>query len=216
MRWLVVGTRDYVEWHAGYDDPNSGLSWRLAYVQRQIGDVLDQRSGPLRIVSACAGDGRDVIGTLAARPDAARVSAYLIEINQTLAQRAREAAARAGLSGVQVRLADAGWTDAYAQAVPADLILLVGIFGNISDEDIHETIRAAPQLCAAGATVLWSRARKPRDINDLIRSWFAEAGFADIDYATCDAQGLTAAGAARYTGRPQPLVPGRRMFAFVR
>ena len=212
----MVQTRDYVEWHKGYDDPNSGLSWRLEYVRRQIRQRLDQNSGPQRIVSACAGDGRDVIGVLATRADAARIEAYLIEINETLAERARLAAAAAGLTRVHVRVADAGCTDAYVDAVPADLILLMGIFGNICDDDVHETIRATPQLCAAEATVLWSRARSPRDINELIRIWFNEEGFTDLDYATHDAAGLAAAGVMRYHGPRQPLVPGRRMFAFHR
>jgi hypothetical protein len=211
-----MATRDYVQWHADYDDPGSALSWRLGYVQQQIRDVLDQRPGPLRVVSSCAGDGRDLIGVLAARDDADRVDACLIEINEQLAERARAAAAAAGLSRVQVRAADAGWTDAYADAVPADLVLLVGIFGNITDDDVHETVRSTPQLCAAGATVVWSRSRATRDINDVIRGWFAEAGFADVDYAISDGEGLTAVGVARYTGEPQPLVPGRRMFTFVR
>jgi hypothetical protein len=211
-----MATRDYVRWHADYDDPNSGLSWRLRYVQRQIREVLDARQGPLRIVSSCAGDGRDVVGVLAERDDADRVDVCLIEINELIAQRARDAAAAAGLSRVEVRAADAGWTDGYAGAVPADLVLLVGIFGNISDDDVHETIRTAPQFCAPGATVLWSRARDPRDINDTIRGWFAEAGFADVDYATSDAEGLTAVGAVRFAGTPKPLVPGRQMFTFIR
>jgi hypothetical protein len=212
----MVETRDYVEWHRGYDDPNSGLSWRLEYVRRQIRQRLDERSGQQRIVSACAGDGRDVIGVLATRADADRIDAYLIEINETLAERARSAAATAGLSRVHVRVADAGWTDAFVDAVPADLVLLMGIFGNITDEDVHETIRATPQLCAPEATVLWSRARSPRDINELIRTWFIEEGFTDLDYATHDGAGLTAAGVMRYTGPQKPHEPGRRMFTFRR
>ena len=32
-------------------------------------------------------------------------------------------------------------TDAYTGAVPADLVLLVGIFGNITPADIQRTVR---------------------------------------------------------------------------
>lgn len=42
----------------------------------------------------------------------------------------------------------------YADAVPADLVLLCGIFGNIPDADVQATVRAAPQLCAPGAEVV--------------------------------------------------------------
>ena len=61
---------------------------------------------------------------------------------------------------MQVRQADAGLLANYADGVPADLVLLAGVFGNISDRDIRRTIEALPQLCATGATVLWTRSRR--------------------------------------------------------
>jgi hypothetical protein len=132
----VADLQDYEEWHAGYDDPASGLPWRLARVQAHLDEALDQRPGVVRLLSACAGDGRDVIGVLSRRPDAARVTAVLIELHPGLAQRARDAAVSAGLSGLLVRTGDAGSSDAYAGAVPADIVVLVGILGNISDDDL--------------------------------------------------------------------------------
>ena len=62
--------RDYVEWHSGYDDPASSLSGRLRRVQDHLWDELDSRPGPLRVVSVCAGDARDVIGVLSGQADA--------------------------------------------------------------------------------------------------------------------------------------------------
>ncbi|HEU5266623.1 MAG TPA: hypothetical protein VFU35_07975, partial [Jatrophihabitans sp.] len=67
--------RDYLAWHEGYDDAGSGLSWRLRKVQSYITALLDSRAGSLRAVSACAGDGRDLLGVLAGRADAQRVEA---------------------------------------------------------------------------------------------------------------------------------------------
>jgi hypothetical protein len=136
--------RDYDAWHEHYDDPASGLSWRLGRVRAHLGGALDRRPGPVRILSACAGDGRDVIGVLTGRPDADRVRAVLIELHSGIADRARAAAAL--LPGVEVRTADAGTTDAYVGAVPADIVLLVGIFGNISDHDLWQTIDASRRL----------------------------------------------------------------------
>ena len=57
--------RGYVEWNRAYDDPNPGLSWRLRTVQQAIEHALDERPGRLRALSACSGNGRDLLGVLA-------------------------------------------------------------------------------------------------------------------------------------------------------
>lgn len=207
--------RDYVEWHRSYEDPASSLSWRLRHVQTWVGSELDARSGPVRIVSACAGDGRDVLGVLAARPDASRVQATLVELHPDIAQVARDAATAAGLD-VDVRTTDAGDSTAYVGAVPADVVLLVGILGNITDADIARTISAAPQLCAAGAVVIWSRGLTGGRSNDGIRAQFRDAGFAELHYAEFDGGDATALGAVRLTAPPEPLVPGQQLFTFLR
>ncbi|CAN5596221.1 hypothetical protein BH23ACT6_BH23ACT6_20240 [soil metagenome] len=59
--------RGYVRWHAAYNDPESSLSVRLRHVQRAIGDWLDRRSGPVRVLSSCAGQGHDILGVLEER-----------------------------------------------------------------------------------------------------------------------------------------------------
>lgn len=134
-----------------------------------------------------------------------------------LAARARSTAASiAPTADLSVRVVDAGCSDAYAGAVPADLVLLVGILGNISDQDVQVLISAAPQLCAPGASVVWSRGRDQRDINEDIREWFATSGFDEIDYAALDAGSRPALGLMRYAGHPVALVPGRQLFTFWR
>ena len=69
-----MALRDYEEWLTRYDDSESPVSWRLALVQRWLRAELDRRDGPLAAVSACAGNGRDIIDVLAERRDAGRVS----------------------------------------------------------------------------------------------------------------------------------------------
>lgn len=207
--------RDYVTWHRAYDDPNSDLSRRLTVVQDHIRAALDATTGRFRAVSACAGDGRDLLDVLAGRADADRVETTLIEVHAAIAAAARRRAIAAGLGGVAVRQTDAGTTDAYADAVPADLVLLVGIFGNVTDDDIRATVAALPQLCSPGATVVWSRSRADRDLGAQISRWCVEAGCAESDYTTWP-DTTTAVGATRFTGRSQPLVPGRRLFTFRR
>jgi hypothetical protein len=70
----------------------------------------------------------------------------------------------AGLDGVEVLQADAGITDVCVGAVPAQLVVACGIFGNIVVSDIQATVAALPSLCAPGALVLWTRHRGPPDL----------------------------------------------------
>ena len=209
--------RDYQAWHRTYDDPSSSLSWRLAGVRARIATFLDERAGDVRIVSVCAGDGRDVLGVLAQRPDRNRVHATFVEIDVELSDRTRVSAADLGVDA-DARTADAGSTDAYAGAVPADLLLLVGIFGNIELDDIERTIAGVPQLCAPGATVLWSRSRDRADHNASIRSWFAAAGCTELDYSTHDGVDgkQVSLGVMRFDGEPESLRLGQALFTFIR
>jgi hypothetical protein len=212
----VTELRDYEEWHRHYDDPDSSLSWRLRRVQAALNTALDRSPGPCRILSACAGDGRDLIGVLRQRSDADRVSAVLVELHPGLAQQAREMAAAAGLSGIEVRTADAGHSDAYTGAVPAHVVLLVGIFGNVSDDDLWRLLGFAPQLCAPGTTLLWSRGLDGSDRNEQVRARLAEAGFTELEYATSGGDDAAALGVVRYDGPPVPLQPGQPLFTFLR
>jgi hypothetical protein len=209
----VAGT-DWRAWHGGYADPASPLSQRLAVVQAQVAQWLDRtHPRPVVVTSACAGDGRDLLDVLTCRPDAARVTATLVELDADLA--AAAAATAAGLPGVSVRCADAGSTEAYAGCAPADLLLLCGVLGNVSDEDAASTVAALPGLCAPGATVVWTRHRRDPDLTPAIRGWFAAAGFAEESFTAPD-DGVWSVGVHRLTGPPQPLGASRRLFTFVR
>ncbi len=208
--------RDYVTWHEEYDDPTSGLSWRLSRVRDHIGEFLDRTAGQsVTAVSLCAGDGRDLIAVLAPREDAGRVAATLVELNPELADRARVTAQ--GLP-VHVITADAGDPAVYVGLVPADLVVMVGIFGNISDPDLQGLIRSAPAFCRPGATLIWSRGRDDdiHDLNDQVRDWFAQSGFAEIAYEERDTPDRPSMGVVRYEGEPMELDPTRRLFTFIR
>jgi len=115
-----------------------------------------------------------------------------------------------------VRTVDAGDSDAYVGAVPADLVLMVGIFGNISDAHLKQTIATTSQFCQPSGTLLWSRGREGGDRNDEIRASFAAAGFTELDYETINSGSRPAVGAMRYDGPFQPLVPGKHLFTFRR
>jgi hypothetical protein len=206
---------DWSSWHDAYAEPSSGLGDRLATVRDRIERHLDARApDPVRVVSACAGDGRDLLGVLSSRDDAYRVSALLVECGAGLAARAREAAAALPAT-VEVRQADAAESDVYAHAVPADLVLLCGIFGNVSDDDVRGTIEAAPQLCTPEAEVVWTRHRHDPDLTSSIRGWFADAGFEEVAFVAPEGEHWSV-GVHRLVAEPRPLVPGRHWFTFFR
>lgn len=207
---------DWVDWHDPYADPLSPLSQRLRVVQRHIRTFLGAcTSLAPRVVSLCAGDGRDLLEVLAGDPRAERVQARLVELDPRLVARAQGQAAAAGLHSVEVICADAALAEVYADAVPAELVLACGVFGNISDVDVQRTIEALPQLCAAGATVIWTRHRHHPDLTPAIRQWFTATGFQERAF---DSPGPDAwsVGVHSFHGDPQPLARDARLFTFVR
>jgi hypothetical protein len=207
-------TREWREWHSRYDR-ESMLARRLAVVRRLLRESLDRAPpGRLRLLSLCAGDGRDVLGALHGHARAADVRGRLVELDPQLAEVARREAARLGLRGLEVVTGDASTTSAGAGAVPADVLLLCGIFGNVRDADIENTVRHAPELCARGATVLWTRGRFAPDLTPTIRRWFTEAGFEEVAFVTV--RGTTASvGANRFVGPRRRFVAGVRLFTFL-
>jgi hypothetical protein len=209
-----TGTRDWYDWHAEYDRPDSALARRLAAVRERIGEALDAGpAGRLRVISLCAGQGRDLLGVLATHPRRHDVTALLVERDPRNAGQAARAAEAAGLRSVEVRVGDAALTDGYAGLVPADLVLMCGIFGNISDADVRATVGYASQLCATGGIVVWTRHRRSPDLVPPICGWFAEQGFEQRWLSEPgDGFGL---GVHRFTRRPRPLEPGARMFTFI-
>lgn len=204
---------DWRAWHDEYADPDSALGRRLAIVQAQVRAALDRApSGPVRAISVCSGQAHDLIGALAEHPRRVDVSARLVELDEHNVALARDAALAAGLDRVESVVDDASRTDAYVGAVPAHLILLCGVFGNISAVDMANTINHLPQLCASDATVIWTRHRHPPDLTSCIRETFDRAGFDEIVFADSPPFGV---GANRLRATPQPLQAGVQLFQFI-
>ncbi|WJK41500.1 SAM-dependent methyltransferase [Solwaraspora sp. WMMA2056] len=164
-----MSRRDWSAWHEAYADPDSALSRRLAVVQARIRETLDAAPpGPVRVVSMCASEGRDVLGV-----------------------------------DLEVVIGDAARSAHYADAVPADLVLLCGVFGNIGDADVARLVAAAPQLTAAGGTVIWTRHRREPDLVPRILEWFAAAGFVQV-WLSDRSEGY-GVGVHRFAGLPAAL-----------
>lgn len=210
----------WVHWHRSYEDPDSPLSLRLRLVQSMVGSFLDSvpadHPGPIRIVSLCAGQGRDVIDVVSAHPRRDDVAAVLVELDPDLVAFARRRAAEAGV-GERVRVVegDAAHCRLYADAVPADLVLVCGVFGNIGAADITRTIQALPGLCRQGSEVIWTRHRRPPDATPGIRADFVSAGFAEVAFE--DPEGfILSVGRNRLDGGNHvSFDPDARLFEFV-
>jgi hypothetical protein len=180
-------------------------------VQRHIRAALDASPpGPIRLVSLCAGQGHDVVGAVDGHPRAADVRARLVELDPENCRTARGNAP----SNVQFVCADASSTNVYTGAVPAEVVLVNGVFGNISDADIAHTVERLPSLCAPNAIVVWTRHRRPPDVTPAIREWFAAAGFDEMAFEGPEGF-IFGVGVHRLARDPDPFVPDVTLFEFV-
>jgi hypothetical protein len=120
--------RDYLKWHEAYDDPNSDLSWRLNQAQTYIRQALDHLSGPVAVLSLCAGEVAMCCRcwptvTTAPRfnhPD--RTTPCVGATGAGICCRGR--ADRGDRAEPRRRK-----TAAYVGSAPADLVIMMGIFG---------------------------------------------------------------------------------------
>lgn len=203
---------DWADWHRAYDDPDSPLRRRLEIVRARIAAALDAAPpGELRAISVCAGQGADLLPVLASHPRGPDVSARLVE------REPRNVAAARALAPerIEVVTGDAAPLAAYAGAAPADLVLLCGVLGRISDHDAANAIRLLPQLCATGATVVWTRHRRAPDRTSRIRRLLARAGFEELAFDAPE-DALFSVGSHRHAGTPPPLDPDARLFGAFR
>jgi hypothetical protein len=191
-----------------------------------VREVLDEIPNPadspnpetFRMVSMCAGQGRDVIDVLATHPRREAVSALLVELDPALVSFAQDRAAAAGVERqVRIEQGDAAQSRRYADYVPADLVLVCGVFGNISAGDIARTIEALPGWCKSGAHLIWTRHRRPPDATPAIRAQCAAAGFTELAFVAPEDTVMTV-GHYRLRAHPPgsaPFDPDQTLFDFV-
>jgi hypothetical protein len=202
---------NWKSWHDDYDNPESALSRRLQVVQQHIRAALDEAPpGPVRVVSMCAGQGRDLLEVLETHPRRDDVTARLVELDPRNVSHARSLAR--DLPRVEILEGDASLTDNYAGLVPARIVLMCGVFGNIGDEDIQRTIEASTELCAEGGTVIWTRHREAPDLFPTVCAWFERQGYERVWESDPDAG--FGVGVHRLRAPSRPLHPGRRLFTF--
>jgi hypothetical protein len=207
---------DWNKWHGGYDVPDSSLARRLQVVRTCAEEALSACPAmtPMRILSLCAGDGRDLLPVLAGSGREIE-HAVLVEQDARLAQQARASAAPLGVDQVTVLTGDAGNTASFAFCLPVDLLLLCGIFGNVSDADIWRTVTAVPGMLRRGGRVIWTRGSTDPDLRTTIRRWFVDAGLREVAFES-EPTGF-GVGVAMKSQRPTTYPPlPAHLFTFVR
>jgi len=173
---------DWQAWHGQYDEQDSFLSRRLRVVQRRLDELVSAADRVRRILSLCSGDGRDIIPVLAQKPIERRPEVVLVELDPVLAAAAERRALDAGVAATVV-VGDAGLANTWQSVVPVDLLMLCGIFGNIMEADIRNTIVTAREVVSRGGSVIWTRGYfVDQDLRRQIRQWFADAGFMETSF----------------------------------
>ncbi|HEY3530716.1 MAG TPA: class I SAM-dependent methyltransferase [Nocardioides sp.] len=212
-------TRDWHAWHEEYADPASSLSRRLEEVRIQLAAVLERGTGPVRLLSLCSGDGRDTIPVVAgAERD---VVVTLVELDEELAAAAVVGAASAGIAA-DVRTGDAGVATTWSDVLPVDVLMLCGVFGNVTDAAVKGTVAAARSMLAPGGSVIWTRGNRVPDdptghLDDpaeQVRRVFLAAGFEEVAFVR-PADASYRVGVARLAEPSAEPIPDR-LFTFVR
>lgn len=207
--------QDWLAWHERYEEPGSRLARRLVVVQDRITRALDAAPpGQIKVLSMCAGQGRDLLGVLEHHPRRDDVTGVLVELDPRNAEAARQRVRDLGLRGIDVVTGDAAQTDHYLAYAPADLVLACGIFGNLSNEDVRRTIGYCAALCAPGGTTVWTRHRNDPDLVPKICDWFEEHGF-ELEFVTEPGDFGVGVHRRRADAEPRALPPGEMMFTFI-
>ena len=216
---------DWHRWHDIYED-NAGFKKRLQLVRKHLARCLDRSPpGEVRVISVCAGDGRDLLGALAEHPRRADVRGLLVELDPSLVAQGRNASEALGVAGqVQFVHGDATDPGAYRGAPPANIVMMCGMLGLVGLAELPNIIRTMRVLCAPQGYVVWTRRLDWRDgVRHVraLRRFMAQAGFrhAGLSVTSLGALLCTTAGPSfvvgthRNGGAPSVLPDGGRLFA---
>jgi hypothetical protein len=215
---------DWFAWHKLYERKTS-LQRRLELVCKQISDCLNLcLPGEIRIVSVCAGDGRDLIGALKGHPRQQDVIARLVELDRRLIECGREVAAGAGLSArLEFIDADATSSTAYAGIAPANLVLLCGMLGHVDEASTLRLVQHLPALCRSGGFIIWTRNLNYNSGHrhvDLLRSLLRKSAFEEVRFETTSrkrafmktSRGRFIVSTYRYRGESTALPVNQKLF----
>lgn len=209
---------NWVNWHERYEF-SLPLRERLNEVRGQIDLALSEvATDPVQVLSLCAGDGRDLIGSLAAYKQKKTVHANLIELDPELVAKGQAAIERLCLADqLTFHCADATQSATYRDIPPADVIILSGVFGNLKENDVQQLIVSLQSLCHRGALVVWTRNLGEFDDGEkatqMIRESFRAADFREkvLVRTPC---GVFVIGTYIFQGEHRPLPADTTLFEF--
>lgn len=208
--------KNWFEWHDLYQT-EAKLQQRLEIVQEYIASSLNASPpGTLQIVSVCAGDGRDLLGTLPSHPRAQDVQARLVELNPKLVEQGRATIESVGLTPqIEFVNGDATLSSSYIGSVPADVVLVCGVFGNLADEaELRRLIQNLKFFAKKDAFVIWTRGHSQGiSYSEIVRKQFREAEFEEVDFRLTST-GDMGVGLHRYRGEDLPLPKEQTLFVF--
>ncbi|BBD58044.1 hypothetical protein NIES2109_08130 [Nostoc sp. HK-01] len=208
--------KDWFEWHDLYKT-DQRLQQRLEIVREYIAHSLNFSSpGVIRVVSVCAGDGRDLLGTLANHPRAQDVYVRLVELNPQLVERGQATIESLGLTKqIEFINGDATIASNYLGAVPADIVIVCGVFGNLADEnELNRLLRNLSFLSKPGAFVIWTRGHSHNiPHSETVRQSLQKAGFAEVNFQLT-ATGDMGVGIHRYLGESVAEPKEEQFFVF--
>lgn len=208
-------SKDWFAWHDNYRT-RPRMRQRLQIVREYISNYLNQfPPGKITVISVCAGDSRDLIGSLFNHCRTSDVYGRLVEIDSRLVEAARSAAESAGLAAqLEFICGDATLGSAYQGFVPADLVLLCGVFGNVPETELPRLTQSLQCLCKTKGLIIWTRDLFQDGEQRLatIRECLQKSNFEEVSFRMTPT-GNMGVGMHRYLGETLPL-PDGQLFVF--
>ncbi len=201
-------------WHDPYRDKDSYLSHRLETVKRRLKESIGQFEVPVKVLSLCAGQGHDVIQTLRENPSLNISKALLVELDPKNVSIGEGEIRLSGLENVSYLEGDAANMALYSDFVPVEILMLCGIFGNITLEDIRKTLAASSSFLTLGGTLIWTRHRRKPDVTPKIRNWCEEFGYQEVAFDAPDKDDFSV-GTYQLEKAPLPFVSDGKLFQFI-
>lgn len=139
-----------------------------------------------------------------------------MELNPKLVEQGRATIESAGLTQqIEFVNGDATLSSSYIGAVPADVVLVCGVFGNLADEaELRRLIQNLKFFAKKDAFVIWTRGHfQGISYSEIVRKQFREAEFEEVDFRLTST-GNMGVGLHRYRGENLPLPKEQTLFVF--
>lgn len=135
-----------------------------------------RRDPPQALAAAAIGDETGSVKCSATRPEAVassaarRAPASYKNLSMKLTRRTPRSADGRRIAGQRRSGAALGdRREPRARPGPVDLLMLCGIFGNVSEQGIKATVSGTPALLRDGGAVIWTRGATDPDLRPAIR-----------------------------------------------